>query len=458
MMRIQTYSILLSLIGANAVILDAKANPSDLEATAPRIVGGSTSQDCAWPSTVGVGNCTGTLIHPKLVVYAAHCGSKISEVVFGPSIVDPARRVATKKCEIYPGGGVMGNDVAYCELSEDITDIPVIPPAMGNDTDLLAKDRSVWAVGYGYYNQNREYGLKHEVELSVNGFMASDHKILLAGGNGKDACQGDSGGPLFLELPEGRGFRLVGITSFGFEGEKDSQALPCGFGGGWAVLHHHIPWLETQSGLDITPCHDAQGNPDPDERCGAAPIAPAKTSGEWPDDCNFGKQLPALANLPPAIRWTESVSTSPREIGAAFDVELLVRDEDGIDQVGLLVNGTPQDPVTSKPFRWSIEIPDADNLELEAYAVDLEGHKSHAKKLTLPLKVRTGGDTPNTPGSSGNPADPGLPPPSTDGEAPSGSVPPSQIESSRSCSLGGDAPYGLAFGLLALLLRPRRRD
>lgn len=437
---------------------------------APRIVGGNPSQDCGWPSTVGVGNCTGTLVHPRLVVYAAHCGAKMGSVVFGPSIKTPALRVPTQKCEIYPGGGVMGNDVAYCLLEQEVTDVPVIPPAMGNDTALLQKEQRVWAVGYGYFNQDRDYGIKHEVELSITDFMSTDQKILIAGGNGKDACQGDSGGPLFLELPNARGFRLVGITSFGFEGGQGSQALPCGYGGGWAVLHHHIPWLEAQSGIDITPCHDALGNPDPDERCGAAPLEPAKGSGEWPDTCSFGKQLPAFDNLPPAIRWPESVATSPREIGKPFDVELTVSDDDGIEMVELMVNGAPQGHIAKAPFRWSFEVPDDNDLTLEAYAVDLEGNISDAKKLVLPLKVRQdpGGDpsdtdapdapstpgTPGVPGSSGDINDPG----SSGGiDGPTKNPPPSELESTRTCSLGGDAPPLMLLGLLALLAPRRRR-
>lgn len=463
-MRTLAISFLSTLIGASALCFDAMATPASVETMAPRIVGGSPSAACGWPSTVGVGNCTGTLVHPKLVVYAAHCGSKINKIVFGPSIKEPARTVPTSKCEIYPGGGVLGNDVAYCLLEEEVNDIPIIPPAMGNDTELLKKEQAVWAVGYGYYNQNRDYGVKHQVELSITDFMSPEQKILIAGGNGKDACQGDSGGPLFLELPEGRGFRLAGITSFGFEGEQGSQALPCGFGGGWAVLHHHIPWIEQQSGLDISPCHDAQGNPDPDKRCGAAPIAPAKASGTWPDDCSFGQQLPPVENLPPAIRWAESVSTSPRDIGQPFDVELIVSDDDGIEMVELIVNGAPQDHLAKSPFRWSFEIPDADDLELKAYVVDLEGHKSHAKNLVLPLKVRSGSEgtdgsvtPPGTPSTPGDPSSPTSPSTPTGSDAPPSSAPPSQLESSRSCSVGEAGPSGLLLGFLVLLL-PRRRS
>lgn len=453
-----------TLFGASFLSLRAQAHAVDLAPTAPRIVGGTPSQECGWPSTLGVGNCTGTLVHPRLVVYAAHCGSKMSKVLFGPSTKTPARSVATSKCEIYPNGGVIGDDVAYCLLEEAVTDIPVIPPAMGNDTVHIEQGQTVWAVGYGFYNEDREYGLKHEVDLSITGFMSPEQKILLAGGGGKDACQGDSGGPLFMELPEGRGFRLIGVTSFGFEGEAGSQGLPCGYGGGWAVLHHYIPWLESQSGLDITPCHDAHGNPDPDKRCGAAPLNPSAASGEWPNDCDFGEQHPAVDNLPPAIAWPESVSSSPKTIGKPYDVELTVSDEDGIESVELLVNGAPQGELAIAPYRWSFEIPDQADLILEAYAVDRKGNKSVAKKLVFTLKVRTevedepsGGTptgSPGTPGSTGDISAPGT---SGDADGPTKNPPPSELESSRTCSMGGNPPPVLILGLLALFMPRRRR-
>lgn len=446
-----------SLIGTGAMAHE-KITP-----LAPRIVGGSPSKACGWPSTVGVGNCTGTLVHPSLVVYAAHCGAKIGEVVFGPSIKEPARVVPTSHCETYPGGGVLGDDVAFCTLEQEVTDIPITPPAMGPETKLIQKDQAVWAVGFGYYNQDRDYGIKHEVKLSITGFANEAQSILIAGGNGKDACQGDSGGPLFMELPQDRGFRLIGITSFGFEGGQDSEALPCGFGGGWAVLHHHVDWIEAQSGIDITPCHDPQGNPDPNQRCGIAPLSPADGSGQWPDDCTFGQQTPPLKNLPPAIRWSEAVSTSPRVIGQAFDVELEVSDDDGIEMVELFVNGSSQGQLSQAPYRWSFDIPDANELELSAYAMDSAGQKSEAKKLALPLKVRTDtnpdGPTstnPDAPDTAGNPPSPTSPKePDSPGEA----IPPSPPQApTRACTQGQAPPCALLLGSLLLLWRRRRTE
>ena len=63
------------------------------EISDPAIYNGSEVGLCGWPTTVHVANggswCTGTLIHPRVVVYAAHCGAspKQSKAYVGTSTV-----------------------------------------------------------------------------------------------------------------------------------------------------------------------------------------------------------------------------------------------------------------------------------------------------------------------------------------------------------------------------------
>jgi hypothetical protein len=57
---------------AQAEGLGWSEQPEDPEA----IYGGETVAVCGWPTTVSMqGSCTGTLVHPQVVVYAQHCGS-----------------------------------------------------------------------------------------------------------------------------------------------------------------------------------------------------------------------------------------------------------------------------------------------------------------------------------------------------------------------------------------------
>lgn len=433
------------------------STPSAPFSIKPRIVGGVESQECGWPTTVSIGSCTGTLLHPRVVVYAAHCRDQIKTVTLGADNRNPAREIKTTRCETYPNGGVQGNDYAYCLLAEEVTDVPIIPPAMGTDTLQIRKGQVVWAVGFGYYNESKQYGVKHEVDLKIRDFSGTNNSVIIAGGDGKDGCQGDSGGPLFMELPNGRGFRVVGVTSFGFDGTgSNASNLPCGYGGGWAMMHAQMAWLERRSGYDLTPCHDAQGNPDPDERCGIAPLQPSKASGSWASNCNWGPLSPANKNLPPAIRWADAVSQGARTPGEPYDIEVIANDnDDGEVRVELSVNGTSQPVKHKPPYRWSITLPKTDQLQLRAFAVDEQGLRSDARNLDLSLKTRspTNSATPTSTAPS-----PEISTAGPDSTAPAQDLMPTPPEKApSSCAVGQRPGAALTLALAGLLIFRRRK-
>ncbi len=110
----------------------ALANVGPDAKTNDRIMGGEAAQVCEWPSTIGFGGCTGTLVHPQVVILAAHCGPQ-AEVQFGEAYTSMARTVATKYCKVNSewmgeseslGQGV---DFAFCVLDEPVTDVPFVP-------------------------------------------------------------------------------------------------------------------------------------------------------------------------------------------------------------------------------------------------------------------------------------------------------------------------------------------
>ena len=248
------------------------------------IVGGEPSAVCGWPSTVAIGECTGSLVHPELVIYAAHCPILMMEdpieVRFGETTAAPERVVPVEDCQVNPGFDLFsdppGGDFAYCTLAEPVTDVPIVPVLMGCEADELVPEAEVTLVGYGL-DDNAELGVKREVVTTVDSFI-NDSEVIV-GGDGKGACNGDSGGPAFLQLADGS-WRVFGITSRGLDFDcANTQTI-------YGVMHlEAIEWVEESSGLDITPCHDADGTWNPGPDCGGFPLNPGDGLGVWEEGC-----------------------------------------------------------------------------------------------------------------------------------------------------------------------------
>jgi len=239
------------------------------------IYGGAKVAPCAWPTTVALDGCTGTLVHPEVVVFAAHCmegGYGPSAVTFGDNEYAPAFKVGTTACKSNPKyGSSPGHDVAYCKLTKPVTSIPIVPILMGCETQVLVPGVEVVAAGFGQANDNLGWGPKRAVAMKLNSVQSGEAFI---GGNGKDTCYGDSGGPVFVRLQDGS-WRVFGITSYGDY---------CGGGGYYSMMHTDIDWLEQSSGIDLTPCHD-HGAWAPTSACGGFPTDPDVGGGSWANGC-----------------------------------------------------------------------------------------------------------------------------------------------------------------------------
>lgn len=249
----------------------ARANAADAEA----IYGGAKVKPCGWPTTVALGGCTGTLVHPELVIFAAHCmegGGGPSKATFGDNENSPAFSVSTQSCKSDPKYyGQSGHDVAFCKLSKPVTNVPIVPILMGCETQSLIAGAQVVAVGFGQANDGLGWGPKREVTMALNSIKNGEAFI---GGSGKDTCYGDSGGPVYIQLADGS-WRVFGITSYGDY---------CGAGGYYSMMHTAIDWLEQTSGLDLTPCHQ-QGQWAPTAGCTSFPKSPHLGGGAWAQGC-----------------------------------------------------------------------------------------------------------------------------------------------------------------------------
>ena len=264
-------SSLLALMGCGDITTSA-----DTASLQQGIRGGVGYGRCAWPAVVSLGGCSGTLVHSRLVVYAAHCGTAMNEVRFGVDAAHPEKVVPTAFCGAYPNATLGdGTDLAYCVLAEDVRDREPARILAGCEVAQLAVGREVQLVGFGVAEQGGNYGLARSASATLS--AVADELVI--SGNGVDTCKGDSGGPVFLPVADDSGGtqrRVVGVTSAG------SSAI-CGEGVAHYVnLARKVDWLEQASGVDVTPCF-AGGAWAPTPECTATRSAPTGAADAGPD-------------------------------------------------------------------------------------------------------------------------------------------------------------------------------
>lgn len=245
------------------------------------IIGGQTATTCQWPTAVLTARgCSATLVHPRLVTTAAHCvllSYVGATVTFGESM--NGRSVQVDQCHYHPSYRQDGdpNDIGFCTLLQDVVDVPIVPILMGCDVGILTQGRPVTLAGFGITapGGTTGYGTKRWVDVNIDSVQGGD---VYLGNTQVGACHGDSGGPAYVKIADGT-WRVFGATSR--PGGQPECAAPTIY----TLISQYVPWIEQASGIDITPCTDANGNWGPGPGCTGFPLNPEHGGGTWGAGC-----------------------------------------------------------------------------------------------------------------------------------------------------------------------------
>jgi hypothetical protein len=324
---------------------DGPITEIESSASRPLVAFGEPAHTCSWPTVVaviGAELCTGTLIHPDIVIYSGSCGYDDKVIRFGEDAFFAGREVEAEYCSLFPQG-----NSAYCKLAQPITDLPVTPLLLGCDFDQVSEGDAAVLVGFGATETDMVSRQKHWGLTSLAAIDRTSGWFKLEDiGDAPFGCADDAGAPVFVQLDDGS-WRVAGIVS--------STSGTCTGNGTFIhdLIEYDMPWLDTS--LQITPCHSWDGSWAPSPACtGFYAQSPDLANGTWNDWCLGTPAIGDAAtcgpswddfdpSLPPEVEIQSPISGETLEPGAIVEIEILAqRQPDGftLRQVGVEINGS----------------------------------------------------------------------------------------------------------------------
>ncbi|MEX1363456.1 MAG: trypsin-like serine protease [Nannocystaceae bacterium] len=450
----------------------ARAGTDDVgtEPVVPQVIGGEEVEVCGWPDTVAVtgggGLCTGSLVHPRVVVYAAHCDGGSKTIRFSES--SSSGRSVQASCVAYPdylGTNDQAHDWAFCVLDEPVTEIPFTPPLYGCELEMVEAGLPVVIAGFGDAGVEGNAGTKRWGLTEIVTTLGNTANI---GGDGLSTCQGDSGGSSFVAMEDGS-WRALSMTSTGLIGCTGTTGVH-------ALMHPAIPWIEETAGIDITPCHDLDGTWNPTPNCSGFFAGGSEGYGTWSDWCPGTPRSEAASTCgdpydivsdsdPPLVAITSPTNGDELDSGALVSIAIDAQDDGwGLREVWVTIDGQEQPVRDEYPPYGFAEVPFPDGVfEIVAFAEDWAGNVGQSEPVVIGVNAEV--PDPPPPGADSTGAEPGT----SDGDGTPGSTGGGEGSSGGddagaadddgggcSCRSGGSGTPGLGLLLLAVLGWRRR--